>query len=414
MKLGIQTFLQLKFRHEFHEYHKEGNKCIYQDLIKDEKNIREILFYIANDPEYLNANKYDQSTLLKYDHMRHFIYCILYGFRKDIKEWRDKGSGPKLVNKRYYLSKELMSDNEIEMFLLKNKIKVDKNFFVYDGYHRCFCMIGRILRGEKYIPLVTENSIRFVINNSFRSIPQRSKIKNIGYRPIDNKSRLRQINKNLGPSNFTLLDVGSNYGYFSLSISEKYPNSKVYSVEASFGTGNENIFSKEKNDIKKTKGIQSHYKIKNIYHIFNNHIFCMLMTKDVIKSLLEQNIRFDYQLSLSVFHWIVYEKYGNDGHPNEIYGMLYEHLSLANTTFLELPDIQQETSLKPIYKQHKSVYELLIHMKETYMPDMDIVTLARHNWYGTRYLYKITLDKIKSTKFSSNDLFNICKPLHVY
>ena len=90
MKLAIETFLRLKFHHEFHEYHKEGNKCIYQDLIKNKKNIREILFYIANDPEYLNANKYDKSEWLKYDHMKHFIYCILYGFRKNIMGWREK------------------------------------------------------------------------------------------------------------------------------------------------------------------------------------------------------------------------------------------------------------------------------------------------------------------------------------
>jgi len=413
MKLTLETFLKLKFRHEFHEYHKEGNKCIYQDLIKKEKNIREILFCIGNDPEYLNTYKYDHSSLLKYDHMKHFIYCILYSFRKDIKEWRDKDSERKLANKQYYLSKELMSDNEIEMFLSKNKIKVDKNFFVYDGYHRCFCMIGRILRGEKYIPLFAENSLKFTINNSSIFRPKRRKIKNIGYRPKDNKSRIKQIIKNLGSSNFTLLDVGSNYGYFSLFISEKYPNSRVFSVEGSFGTGNENVFNTEKKEIGKTKGIRSHYKIKYKYHIFNNHIFCMLMTKDVIEVLLQHNIKFDYQLSLSVFHWIVYEKFRNEGLPDDIYGQLSAHLSLAKTTFLELPDIKQRTSLTPIYKQHSSVYELLLYMKKTYLPDMEIVTLAKYNWYGTRHLYKITIDKLINGSVNKEKFTKICKPLHV-
>ena len=140
----------------------------------------------------------------------------------------------------------------------------------------------------------------------------------------------------------------------------------------------------------------------------------MLMTKNLMKSLLQKNIIFDYQLSLSVFHWIVYERYGNHGRPEDIYEMLYDHLSLAKTTFLELPDVKQVTSLNSIYRHHKNVHEMLIYMKEKYMPDMDIVTLAKSNWYGTRYLYKIKFDKVKSNKFDSNDLTNICKPLHVY
>ena len=46
--------------------------------------------------------------------MKHFVYCILYGFRKDIPEWEDKDSKHKLANKQYYSSKDSMDENEIE------------------------------------------------------------------------------------------------------------------------------------------------------------------------------------------------------------------------------------------------------------------------------------------------------------
>jgi len=414
MEITLENFLKLKFRYENHDNYQEGNKCIYQDLIKSRKNIREILFCIANDFEYLNTEKYDASTEMKYDHMKHYINCLLFGFRKDIIEWRNKEYIHKLADKQHYLAKEKMNDTEIELFLSKNKISVDKNYFVIDGFHRCFCMMGILLRGEKFLPLIAEKSLLFAINNLFVSGKKRSKINNIGYRPRDNKRRLRKIFSNLDSSNFTLLDVGSNYGFFSLCISEKYPNSQVFSVEGSFGTGNEDVVNKNENSIKNTIGIQAHNKLKNKNRLFNNHIFCMLMTIDKIEALLKHSIRFDYQLSLSVFHWIVYEKFGNSGEEKEIYKSLQDHLLLANTTFIELPDIKQETSLMPIYKNHSSVYQLLLHIKNAYLPNMDIVPLTKNNWYGTRYLYKVSLDSTKNDKCTKDDLLEIFKPQHVY
>ena len=132
MEISIEHFLNLKFYHEFHEYHNEGSKCIYQDLIKNNKSIKEILFCLRSDPEYLDTEKYESSDLLKYDHMKHYIYCIVYGFRKDVIEWKEPASKYKLENKKYYLSKEKMSDKEIEMFLLNNKIKIGMNNIILD------------------------------------------------------------------------------------------------------------------------------------------------------------------------------------------------------------------------------------------------------------------------------------------
>jgi len=276
---------------------------------------------VSRNPEFLNIEKYNNNVLLKYDHMTHYIFCILYGFRNNIISWRDNDSKHKLVDRNYYLSQEKMSDYEIKQYLSNTKIDIKRNNII-DGYHRCFCMIGRILRGEKYIPFTcSDKAAPFILTNNFLFKLCSFKISNVGYRPKHNKRRLKLIEKNIDTSNFTLVDIGSNFGYFSLNLAMKYPASMVYSIEGSFGTGNDNVYNKNK--IITTKGIKCHQRLKEKNFIFNNYIVCALMTQGVLKSLHKYNIVFDYQLSLSVFHWIVFEKLGNFGRPDSIYDLFF-------------------------------------------------------------------------------------------
>ena len=190
---------------------------------------------------------------------------MLYGFGKDVIEWRESDSKYKLSDENYYLAMERMDNHEIKNFLFKKKIIIDKNGIIYDGFHRCFCMMGRIMKGEKYFPLYAEIPLRYRFNNFIFRKYKKPKIKNVGYRTSDNLSRLNLIKQNINTSFFTLIDIGSNYGYFSLDLALEYPNSKIYSIEGSFGTGNEDVYKTCKSDVVNSTGITTHNSLKNKY-----------------------------------------------------------------------------------------------------------------------------------------------------
>ena len=62
---------------------------------------------------------------------------------------------PILFTKDYYLSLDKMSDDEIKLFLEKNRIKVTKNskgeYCLIHGVHRVCCMINRLINNKPYI-----------------------------------------------------------------------------------------------------------------------------------------------------------------------------------------------------------------------------------------------------------------------
>lgn len=410
-EININQFLDLKFKYELHDYHSEGSRCIYQDLIKNGLNIREIIFEISRDSQYLNINKYQNIDNLKFDHMTHYINCVKYGFRKNVIEWKLQNFKDELVNDGYLSSLEEMDDDEIKSFLNKKPIVIKDNEIIIDGFHRCFSMIGRILRGESYINFLGDISIFYKLKNQ---ISFKENIPNIGYRPKDNKSRYKLVKNNIKKSNFYLLEVGSNFGYFSLKLSMNFPNSKIFSVEGSFGTGNEWIHNKSDEKIVNSKGIQVHSRLKEIHHIFNNSIICTLMTEDKLDKICQKKTRFDYQLNLSVFHWIAYERYGNNGNPDCLYKLLAKQISIANITFIELPDLNQENSLSPIYRNHRNMSELLQYLKDKFLPDMQFELLGRHNWYGSRELFKISLDRVITRRANLSEIAEILLPVHIY
>jgi len=415
MQITLEHFLNLRFRHEYHDYHQEGTKCLYQDLIKQNKTIREFLFILSEDSEYFNIEKYQAEPKLKYDHMTHYIYCMKFGFLKNIIAWREEESKHKLIDPNYYASKEVMDDDEIQQLLIDNPITVDQNYLITGGYHRCFCMMGRLLRADKYIPLTCEDNVTLKLRiSAWINKLLAKKIANVGYRTNHNVSRLKLITNNIENANFSLVDIGSNYGYFSLSLAKKFANSWVYSVEGSYGTGNEGVFNTEKKHITETKGIQTHRQEKEVHQIYNNSIFCTLLTAEKLQLLHDHKIVFDYQLSLSVFHWVVHEKFENSGDPESIYELLCQHLTLAKTTFLELPDFNQETSMSPAYANHKDFPAIIRYLNDQYGLYMQVELLGEHKWYGKRSLYKITNTNIHGTEnIDKEELLRIFRPIKV-
>ncbi len=78
-----------------------------------------------------------------------YLKCLILGFRRYIAQnchdWR--GGWPPDNN----LGEE-MTDQEITLFL-ERKPLIIRGGVLADGYHRCFCSIGRLIYGKPYIPL---------------------------------------------------------------------------------------------------------------------------------------------------------------------------------------------------------------------------------------------------------------------
>ncbi|PTN34155.1 FkbM family methyltransferase [Desulfonatronum sp. SC1] len=383
-QLQLDEFLSLRFLHEHHDYHAQGSKCIYQDLIKNSFTVREIIHKIQNDRKYLDRNQYDHDVRLKNDHMNHYINCIKYGFRKEVKGWRETNSVD-LVNPDYYIQKEEITDKEIGEYLQQNPLEI-KNQIIVDGIHRSMCMIGRILNGKSYIPF-------FYIGDKNIS-PQKQIIPNVGYRKEHNKYRWDAIVPHIDKDCFKVLDIGSNYGYFSLSLASHYPNAQIFSIEGEFGTGNQ-----------ESKGLKIHHSIKNDHFIYNNFIYNTLLTDDLVKLFNEKSIVFDYQISFSVFHWIVYLKYANNGSSQNIKKMFVDQLKMAKTTFLELPSFGQQTSMSPYYADHDSFDHLFSELNRE-LP-LEFEKIGECNWYGKRDLFHIKLLDCKPSNFTVNDVNRI-------
>ncbi len=380
--LPLDLFLELRLVHEYHSFHREGTKCIYQDLIKNGCTIKQIIYTIVHDLAYLDSAKYNISDDLKYDHMNHFINCIRYGFRHQVGGWKETDTRH-LIDPDYYKHKKAMSDAEIAEFLHQHPLKIKHGDTITDGIHRCMCMMGRIMKGQPYIPFHYAGDCLIRI--------RRKDIPNVGYRKEHNPHRLKAILPHITQNCFKAVDIGSNYGYFSLNLAYLFPNSQIFSMEGAFGTGN-----------KERKGITTQNIIKKDLGLFNNHIFNVLLDDRLIAEFNRKKIVFDYQLSFSVFHWIVYLKHHNQGTAAEIEKMLINHLRMARVTFIELPAFSQETSLSPLYREYNSLEELFSSLSQT-IP-LQYNKLLESEWCGIRGLYSISLLQQRGTAFTPEDV----------
>jgi|SaaInlStandDraft_1057018.scaffolds.fasta_scaffold132052_2 hypothetical protein len=157
-KINLETFLNMKI------YFKKNkgshlSSVMQIEVIKDiidfnTKNllkVEEMIFVPTNNPHDNYHNIWNTGNNLYY-------YSIKYGFRKNVLDYHNiiKYNGPyRIYSKEYYSNLKLMNNNEIETLLYYNPImtyKKSPNYFKH-GYHRIFAMIGRLLRGESYIPI---------------------------------------------------------------------------------------------------------------------------------------------------------------------------------------------------------------------------------------------------------------------
>ena len=84
-----------------------------------------------------------------------YFNCMVGEFRKNVADHHKLGWDK--MTEDYYNSLEMMSDEEIELFLKQNPVEFD-NGFIRHSYHRACAMIGRLISGKKYIPFYMKKS----------------------------------------------------------------------------------------------------------------------------------------------------------------------------------------------------------------------------------------------------------------
>jgi hypothetical protein len=125
------------------------------------KSVRDVVEYFKQDGAIEKAE-----SKLKEDNWEYFN-CLLYGWRKNVLDTdihkKDGGAEisleerNKTLSPEYYQSLEKMSDKEIQKFNTLNPIEFDGDI-IRHGTHRVYAMIGRLVRGEPYIPFWVEPS----------------------------------------------------------------------------------------------------------------------------------------------------------------------------------------------------------------------------------------------------------------
>lgn len=124
------------------------------------KTVKEVVEYYKN-PTHLNTQK----TKMQENNWEYFN-CLLYGFRKNVLDTdiHKTQGGPeisaeernRILTPEYYQGLEKMSEDEILDFNKSNPIGFDLDQ-INHGTHRAYAMIGRLIRGEKYVPFYVKN-----------------------------------------------------------------------------------------------------------------------------------------------------------------------------------------------------------------------------------------------------------------
>ena len=134
------------------------------------KNVRDIVKYWKSNP--IPTNLVPENW--------QYYNCMIAGFRHNVENHHNLGWNE--LTEEYYNSLKPMSDDEIEEYLQSNPVEFD-NGFMKHSYHRGFAMIGRLIRGEKYIPFYMETEKIFnkawVNDNKIRIEPPTSKLKHL-------------------------------------------------------------------------------------------------------------------------------------------------------------------------------------------------------------------------------------------
>ena len=92
-----------------------------------------------------------------------YINPILFGFKKGVLAYEKVNyylklkKKPQIYTKAYYKKLENMNEFEIKKTLFKSPVEIN-NYGFLSGRHRVAAMIGRLIRGEKYLPFYVYKS----------------------------------------------------------------------------------------------------------------------------------------------------------------------------------------------------------------------------------------------------------------
>jgi hypothetical protein len=113
------------------------------------KKVKDIVEFYSNKDNISETKK-----ILNPKNWQYFN-CMLAEFRHNVGDHHELGWDN--MTEDYYNSLELMSDDELEIFLMNNPVEFD-NGFIRHSYHRACAMIGRLINGKKYIPMYMKKS----------------------------------------------------------------------------------------------------------------------------------------------------------------------------------------------------------------------------------------------------------------
>ncbi len=126
-------------------YLKKNNLKLFSNKVKDTIIIKPI-----DEPIYLNKKFWKTGN-------NFYINPILFGFKKSVigyekvNDYLKLKKFPRVYTRTYYKNLEDMNDIEIKKSLIQNPIAISNHGFL-SGRHRVAAMIGRLVRGEKYLP----------------------------------------------------------------------------------------------------------------------------------------------------------------------------------------------------------------------------------------------------------------------
>jgi len=113
------------------------------------KKVKDIVEFFLVNKNVENVRKTLNSSNWQY------FNCMIAEFRKNVGDHHELGWNN--MTEDYYNSLELMSDEELEIFLRNNPVEFD-NGFIRHSYHRACAMIGRVVNSKKYIPFYMKKS----------------------------------------------------------------------------------------------------------------------------------------------------------------------------------------------------------------------------------------------------------------
>jgi len=124
-----------------------GKEIITKDLSL--RTVKDVLEYYSNSKN-LNIERANLNS----DNWQYFN-CMVAEFRKGVGDHHKLGWDR--MTEEYYSNLELMSDEELELFLKSNPVEFE-NGFIKHSYHRACAMIGRLISGKEYIPFYMKKS----------------------------------------------------------------------------------------------------------------------------------------------------------------------------------------------------------------------------------------------------------------